>query len=84
MITSLALMSLYRAPAVQLSEICERFFALSYEEALKKAARNELPVPTFRLTSSRRAPLMVSCEDLGAWIDRARDAAAQQWQRSQV
>ena len=28
---------------------CEKYFAPSYEEALKKAARNELPVPTFRI-----------------------------------
>ena len=35
MITSLALMSIYKAPAVPLSEICERYFALSYEEAMK-------------------------------------------------
>ncbi len=50
MITSLALMSIHKAPAIPLADICERYFALSYEEALKKAARNELPVPTFRLT----------------------------------
>lgn len=69
MLTHLALMSLYKSPTIPLSEICEELFALSYEEALKKAARNELPVPTFKLGDSRRAPLMVSAEDLGTWID---------------
>jgi hypothetical protein len=77
-------MSLYKTPTIPLSEVCERFFCLSYEEALKKAARNELPVPTFRLTASRKAPLMVSAEDLGTWIDKARGEAARLWDRSQV
>jgi len=32
-----------------LADVCAKYFALSYEEALKKAARNELPAPTFRI-----------------------------------
>ena len=84
MITSLALMSIYRAPAVPLSEICDRYLGLSYEEAMRKAARNELPVPTFRLAESRKAPVMVSLEELGAWIDQTAEKARAQWQRSQV
>jgi hypothetical protein len=84
MITSLALMSIYKTPTIPLSEVCERYFSLSYEEALKKAARNELPVPTFRLTSSRKSPLMLSAETLGQWIDATEAAARAQWERSQV
>lgn len=84
MLTSLALMSLYKSPAIPLADICERYFALSYDEALKKAARNELPVPTFRLTSSRKAPLMVSAEELGNWIDKTQAEARSLWERSQV
>lgn len=84
MITSLALMSLYKTPAIPLAEVCERYFALSYEEAAKKAARNELPVPAFRLTTSRKAPLMVSAEALGAWIDKTEQQAKELWERSQV
>lgn len=84
MITSLALMSIYKAPAIPLAEVCERYFSLSYEEALKKAARNELPVPTFRLANSRKAPMMVSAEALGDWIDKTEAEAKALWQRSQV
>lgn len=84
MITSLALMSIYKSPAIPLIEVCERYFSLSYEEALKKAARNELPVPTFRLANSRKAPLMVSAETLGQWIDKNEADARAQWERSQV
>lgn len=84
MITSLALMSIYKSPAIPLVEVCERYFSLSYEEALKKAARNELPIPAFRLTSSRKAPMMVSAEALGAWIDKNESEARKSWERSQV
>jgi hypothetical protein len=65
MVTALALMAIYQSPHVPLREVCERYFSLSYEEALPKACRNELPVPTFRLTSSRKSPLLVSCQELG-------------------
>lgn len=84
MITSLALMSIYKSPAIPLADVCEKFFALSYEEALKKAARNELPVPAFRLASSRKAPMMVSAEALGALIDKTEADARKLWERSQV
>jgi len=84
MITSLALMAIFETPVVPLSAVCERYFSLSYEEALKKAARNELPVPAFRLTNSRKAPMMVSAETLGAWIDKTEAEAKALWQRSQI
>lgn len=84
MISSLALMSIYKSPAIPLKDICEKFFNLSYAEALKKAARCELPVPTFKLTNSQKAPLMVSAEALGAWIDKQADEAAELWKRCQV
>lgn len=84
MITSLALMSIHKSPAIPLADVCDKFFSLSYEEAMKKAARNELPVPTFRLTASRKAPMMVSAEALGAWIDKTEAEAKALWERSQV
>ena len=84
MIASLALMSIYKSPTIPLAEICERFFNLSYQEAMKKAARNELPVPVFRLTNSRKAPMMVSAESLGNWIDKTESEARAMWERSQV
>jgi hypothetical protein len=31
MITSLALMAIYKTPVIPLSEVCERYFSLSYE-----------------------------------------------------
>lgn len=84
MITSLALMAIYKSPHIRLCDVCERYFSLSYEEALRKACRHELPVPTFRLTSSRKAPMLVSCEELGNYIDKQAEAAKASWLHSQV
>lgn len=84
MITSLALMSLYKAPHVPLREICDRYLGLGYEEAARRAARQALPVPTFRLADSQKAPLLVSCEDLGNYIDERRNEAAKAWERVQA
>ena len=84
MITSLALMSIYKSPTIPLSEICERYFSLSYDEALRRSARGDLPIPTFRLTTSQRAPVMVSAEALGAHIDKVEAEATERWKRGQV
>lgn len=84
MITSLALISIHKSPAIPLADVCEKYFALSYEEAIRKALRNELPVPAFRLAQSRKAPMMVSAESLGAWIDKNESAAKALWERGQV
>jgi hypothetical protein len=84
MVTVLALMSIYKAPVIRLADICGPYFALSYEEAAKRAARHALPVPAFRLNSSRKAPLMVTAEALGAWIDVQAAKAVEQWARCQV
>ncbi|MEO8297097.1 MAG: pyocin activator PrtN family protein [Burkholderiales bacterium] len=81
MISSLALMSIHKAPVIPLSEICERYFGISYEEAMRRATKHELPVPTLRLTSSRKSPVMVTCEALGAYIDSAAEAGRALWER---
>ena len=84
MLTSLALMSLYKAPHVPLKEISDRYFGLGYEEAARRAARQALPIPTFRLVDSQKAPIMVSCEELGNYIDQRAAKAREQWEHCQV
>ena len=83
MISSLALMSIYKSPIIPLSEICDRYLSLSIDEALKRASRAELPFPTFRISQSRKAPLMVLAEDLGAHIDKTAAHARTEWERAQ-
>lgn len=69
-------------PATPLAEICERYFGLCYPEARRAAALNQLPVPTFRLRDSQKAPLLVKAEDLQTYIDTKRNEAAVEWERS--
>ncbi len=40
--------------------------------------------PEFRLTTSRKAPMMVSAETLGAWIDKNEAEARALWEKGQV
>ena len=84
MISALALLSIYRSPAIPLADVCERFFSLSYEEAMRRAARNELPVPVFRLSNSQKAPMMVSAQALGEWIDKTESEARSLCLKSQI
>lgn len=82
MIHALGLMAIHGATTIPLAEVCERYFGLSLPEAMRKAAVNELPVPAFRLTSSRKAPLVVSAQALGDWIGKQEAAATASWARS--
>ncbi len=53
-------------------------------EALRKAIHHHLPVPTFRLMSSRKAPVMVSTWALGEWIEKVEEDAKAVWERGQI
>ena len=53
-------------------------------EALRKAIHHHLPVPTFRLMSSRKAPVMVSAWALGEWIEKVEEDAKAVWERGQI
>jgi hypothetical protein len=67
----------YGKPIVPLSDICEEYFGCGIRHARVKAARNALPVPTWRLLDSRRSPYMVRLQDLAQHIDKtAQDAKA--------
>lgn len=81
--TEIQLLAIYKGP-VQLEEICERYLNLSRNEALRMAALNKLPFPTFRLTESRKAPVLVHLKDLAEHIDASHRCAKEAWEHSQV
>lgn len=83
MISALALCSVFKGPTAPLAEISEKYFGLSPEEASRKAARHELPVPAFRLRESQKAPLVVSCQALGDYIDQVEAQARERWAHAQ-
>jgi len=80
--TLFLLMAEFGTPAIPLAEICERFFGLSLAEANRLAVLNKLPLPTFRIGASQKAPRMVHLEDLANHIDKQRQEAVKQWHRS--
>jgi len=82
--TEFKLTAVYKGPTVPLSDICKPYLNLSYAEARRRAALNQLPFPTFRLGNTSKAPVVVSVRTLAEHID-AREASAQaEWRKSQV
>lgn len=81
--TELQLLAIYKGP-VALTEIAQRYLALSNKEALRRAALNQLPFPTFRLGKSQKAPVLVHLADLAAHIDAQRQCAKESWEHSKV
>lgn len=82
--TETMLLAVHRGPIIPLADICDKYFSLCYQKAREKAALNELPVPTWRLTESRKAPLMVLVSDLANYIDTQGDAERERWAKSQI
>lgn len=82
--TELRLLATLHTPVVPLYDICEKWLNMKPQTARESAALNTLPFPTFRISSSRAAPLMVSVRDLADHIDAQHEAAKASWERSQV
>lgn len=61
-------------------ERCAHHFGMKADEAKRAAARQQLPVPAFRL-GSQKSPWLVSAVDLAARIDAQEKAARDDWQR---
>lgn len=78
------LMKQYPLPTVQLKMIAEEYLGLTPGEAQREANMNRLPIPTFRLRNSQKAPLMIHIQDLATHIDASLAAARTQWNKSQI
>jgi len=48
------------------------------------AGLNQLPIPTFRLNGSQKAPICVHVDDLAKHIDQERARAKEVWRKSQL
>lgn len=59
---------------------CCHYFGMSKAEANRKAARQALPVPAYRLGSQKSA-WMVSAEKLASYIDTKRAEAESEWKK---
>lgn len=59
---------------------CCHHFGMSAPEAIRKAARQALPVPAFRL-GTQKSPWLVSADKLAAHIDAKRAEAEREWNK---
>lgn len=59
---------------------CCHHFGMKIEEANRRALRQSLPVPVFRL-GSQKSPWLVSADVLAAYIDAQREEATKQWEK---
>ncbi|PRP68588.1 pyocin activator protein PrtN [Chromobacterium amazonense] len=82
--TSFLLLARYESPVVPLEKVCADYLNLSAKKAQEMASLNKLPLPTFRMNDSQKAPRLVHLSDLAEYIDSQRAKAKQEWLRSQV
>ncbi|MEW6703744.1 MAG: pyocin activator PrtN family protein [Pseudomonadota bacterium] len=79
-----ALAARYGGPAIPLADVCQTHFGLDYKAARERATAHRLPVPTFRLTDSQKAPLMLHLADLARYIDETHEQARREWEKAQA
>ena len=82
--TETHLLTALKAPVVPLVDICDRWLNINPKTAREAAALNRLPFPTFKMSDSNKAPLLVSVHDLAEHIDARHTAAKASWAQSQV
>lgn len=82
--TETALLERFKSPTVPLGAICDEYFGMKVPWAHQQAKMNMLPIPTFRMTDSRKAPRLVKLSDLAAYIDTKSAEARRDWRASQA
>lgn len=76
--TVFLLMAEFQRADVPLETVAERYLGMDKKRAYMQAARAALPFPAYR-AGGQKSPWMVRVTDLAAWLDSARDKAAQDW-----
>ena len=78
--TESRLLAQYGTSAIPLARIAQDLLGLSPDKAARQARLCQLALSPFRL-GSQKAPWLVHVSDLAAYIDREREAAADEWRR---
>lgn len=81
--TYFGLMAQYERGEIPLSAVAADYLNLSPEVADKRASMNLLPFPTYRV-GSNKSPRMVSAEELAKYIDKQKQTAQAEWEKSQL
>jgi hypothetical protein len=78
--TYFALMAEFKSAQIPLEDLCKKYFNLSFGEAKKRAARQMLPVPVFKMKDSPDGRYFVKAEKLAEYIDKQTEIAELEWQ----
>lgn len=75
----LALLAVHETPTIALDDIAEQYLNLSLAQARRKAARQDLPFPVFKMGAGLKAPYVVAVSDLAKYIEDEQRKAHTTW-----
>ncbi|MGO2337081.1 pyocin activator PrtN family protein [Providencia sp.] len=80
--TAFLLMAEFGTSQIPLADIAEKYLKMNQTTVERKANAGELPIPTYRLNDSQKSPRMIHVNDLATFIDKQRDDAIIEFNRS--
>ncbi len=81
--TVFLLMAEFNSPTLPLEKVAKNYFGLNdLNKAKRKAAANELPIAFFRTATSQKCPWVCDIRDLAELIDTRRQAANEEFEKS--
>jgi len=79
--TYFSLLAEFGTGDIPLQDICQKFFGLNIRKAGEKARTQQLPIPVYR-GGSQKSLWLVSSVDLSNFIDKKREQAQKDWDRT--
>lgn len=79
--TYFSLLSEYGTSEIPLEDVCVKYFNLELQQARAKAARQELPVPSYKGRRTKKGIWLINAEDLALHLDSERAAARREWEQ---
>ena len=80
--TAFLLIAEFGTSQIPLADIAEKYLKMSQTTAERKANAGELPIPTYRLNDSQKSPRMIHVNDLANYIDKQRNDAVVEFNRT--
>lgn len=79
--TMFLLMAEFEKVNIPLSDIAEKYLGMRPSTADQKATEGKLPIATFRIGNTQKAPRLVHVQDLADHIDKQRKDAKEELER---
>ena len=76
------LLAEYETIHVKAEQVAEKYLGIDRKTTMSKAAKGQLPFPTFK-EKSERAPLLVDLRDVAEWLDSLRLTQSIDWRKVQ-